>query len=110
LNWNIPPTRVALPDGRTAVVTRSVTDVSLPLVTFRGSTTIDDEVLWSTSTLRFRDRHEIERSLDGRGFDVIDVRDAPDRPGKEHVFLAQRREGKRQPVSELTQDALHVRK
>lgn len=110
LNWNIPPTRVALPDGRTAIVTRSVTDVSLPLVTFRGSTTIDDEVLWSTSTLRFRDRHEIERSLDGRGFDVIDVRDAPDRPGKEHVFLAQRREGERQqPVAELTQDALRVR-
>lgn len=100
LRWNIPPTRVALPDGGYAIVTRSVTDISPPLVTFRGSTTIDDEVLCSTSTLRFRDRHEIEHALDDGGFDVIDVRDAPDRPGKEYVFLAQRSERERRPMAE----------
>jgi len=86
--WDVAPTAVDLPDGRTAVVSRTVTDVDLPLVTFEGSTTIGDETLTSTSTLRFRDRAEIERDLLAHGFSVRDVRDAPDRPGKEHVFLA----------------------
>jgi SAM-dependent methyltransferase len=87
-DWDIAPTTVELPDGRTAVVARTVTVVDLPLVTFEGSTTIGDEVLTSVSTLRFRGRPEIERDLRSHGFTVNDVRDAPDRPGKEHVFLA----------------------
>lgn len=87
-DWDIAPTTVDLPDGRAAVVTRTVTVVDLPLVTFEGSTTIGDEILTSVSTLRFRDRPEIERDLLSHGFLVSDVRDAPDRPGKEHVFLA----------------------
>ncbi|MFD4323931.1 class I SAM-dependent DNA methyltransferase [Nocardioides sp. NPDC058538] len=87
-DWDIAPTTVDLPDGRAAVVTRTVTVVDLPLVTFEGSTTIGDEILTSFSTLRFRDRPEIERDLLAHGFAVSDVRDAPDRPGKEHVFLA----------------------
>ena len=89
-SWDIAPTSVRLPDGREALVTRTVTAVDLPLVTFEGSTTIGDEVLCSTSTLRFRDRDEVEHDLLGHGFEVSDVRDAPDRPGKEHVFLARR--------------------
>jgi hypothetical protein len=40
--------------------------------------------------LRFRTRDEIERSLADAGFIVEDVRDAPDRPGCEFVFVAQR--------------------
>ena len=87
-DWDITPTSVGLPDGRTAVVTRTVTVVDLPLVTFEGSTTIGDEILTSTSTLRFRGRGEIQRDLVAHGFTVTDVRDAPDRPGKESVFLA----------------------
>ncbi|MER7556245.1 class I SAM-dependent methyltransferase [Nocardioides sp. NPDC126508] len=87
-DWDVPPTAVDLPDGRTAVVSRTVTDVDLPLVTFEGSTTIGEETLTSTSTLRFRDRAEIERDLLAHGFAVGDVRDAPDRPGREHVFFA----------------------
>ena len=87
-DWDITPTSVGLPDGRTAVVTRTVTVVDLPLVTFEVSTTIGDEILTSTSTLRFRGREEIERDLVAHGFTVTDVRDAPDRPGKESVFLA----------------------
>ncbi|MEU0266865.1 class I SAM-dependent methyltransferase [Nocardioides sp. NPDC006303] len=87
-DWDIAPTTVDLPDGRTAVVTRTVTVVDLPLVTFEGSTTIGDETLTSSSTLRFRGREEIERDLVAHGFTVTDVRDAPDRPGKESVFLA----------------------
>jgi uncharacterized protein (DUF302 family) len=44
----------------------------------------------ATSTLRFRDRVEVEADLRSAGFDVVDVRDAPDRPGRELVFVAQR--------------------
>ncbi|MFJ9389238.1 class I SAM-dependent DNA methyltransferase [Nocardioides sp. NPDC101246] len=86
--WDVAPTTVSLPDGRTAVVSGTVTVVDLPLVTFERSTTIDEEILTSTSTLRFRERDEIERDLLAHGFAVEDVRDAPDRPGKELVFLA----------------------
>ncbi len=89
-HWDVAPTEVALPDGRTAVVARTVTEVSLPVVTFEGSTTIDGEVLRSTSTLRFRERQEIEQDLAAHGLSVAGVRDAPDRPGKEHVFLTRR--------------------
>lgn len=69
-----------------------LTDVSLPLVSFRGTHVFaaDGEVLISESTLRFRDRAEIERDLQEHGFVVEDVRDAPDRPGKEFVFVATR--------------------
>jgi len=88
-NWTIAPTPVLLPDGRAAVVSRTVTKAALPLVTFEGSTTIGDELLRSTSTLRFRERYELERDLIQRGFIVVNVREAPDRPGKELVFLNQ---------------------
>lgn len=69
-----------------------LTDVSLPLVSFRGTHVFaaDAEVLISESTLRFRDRTQIERDLHEHGFDVEDVRDAPDRPGEEFVFVARR--------------------
>lgn len=87
-DWDIAPTMIDLPDGRAAVVTRRVTVVDMPLITFEGSTTIDDETMTSISTLRFRDREEVERDLLAHGFTVSDVRDAPDRPGKEHVFVA----------------------
>ncbi|MFF8779070.1 class I SAM-dependent methyltransferase [Streptomyces sp. NPDC015140] len=67
-------------------------DVSGPLVTFRWTYVFaaDGEVLTSDSTLRFRDRAEVEADLTGRGFEVREVRDAPDRPGRELVFLARR--------------------
>ena len=68
-------------------------EVTLPLVTFRASWIFPDgELLTSDSTLRFRDRAEVQASLTSHGFSVVDVRDAPDRPGRELVFLA-RREG-----------------
>jgi len=44
----------------------------------------------SDSTLRFRDRAEVEAILATHGFDTLDVREAPDRPGHEHVFVARR--------------------
>jgi hypothetical protein len=69
-----------------------VTDVSGPLVTFRGTYVFseDGDVLTSDSTLRFRERPEIERQLAGHGFVVDEVRDAADRPGREFVFVARR--------------------
>ncbi|KOU08761.1 methyltransferase type 11 [Streptomyces sp. NRRL F-5755] len=67
-------------------------EVSLPLVAFRWSYVFaaDGQVLTSESTLRFRERSEIETDLAEQGFVVDDIRDALDRPGKEFVFLARR--------------------
>jgi hypothetical protein len=68
-----------------------VTDITWPLVTFRTAWVFhsDGAVLTSDSTLRFRERAEIETALHTHGFAVTDVRQAPDRPGREFVFLAQ---------------------
>jgi SAM-dependent methyltransferase len=71
-----------------------VTDVSWPLVTFHSTNVFaaDGAVLTSDSTLRFRTRDEIEAALVDHGYTVVDVRDAPDRPGREFVFIARRPE------------------
>jgi hypothetical protein len=71
-----------------------VIDVSGPLVTFRGTWVFasDGEVLTSDSTLRFRERDEVEAALVAHGYAVEEVRDAPDRPGLEFVFFALRPE------------------
>jgi len=69
-----------------------VTDVDGALVTFRSMTAFRDDGLEieSMSTLRFRERAEIEQSLAAAGYAVAEVRDAPDRPGREFVFVARR--------------------
>lgn len=69
-----------------------VTDVSLPLVSFRFTYRFlaDGMVLSSDSTLRFRGRDEVESSLATGGYRVLEVRDAPDRPGRELVFITER--------------------
>lgn len=51
----------------------------------------DGSEVVSKSTLRFRTRIEITADLGRAGFDVVEVRDAPDRPGLEHVFIARAR-------------------
>ncbi|WP_342384417.1 hypothetical protein [Agrococcus sp. KRD186] len=63
-----------------------------PLVTFVSPTVFHRDGLRidSVSTLRFRSRERIERSLAEAGFELVDVRDAPDRPGREWVYLARR--------------------
>lgn len=65
-----------------------------PFVTFRWSYVFhaDGVVLTSASTLWFRGRDEVERSLHDGGFAVDAVRGAPDRPGREFVFIASRRD------------------
>ena len=69
-----------------------LTDVALPLLSFRTTFEfgVDGAVLTSDSTLRFREREEVVGDLSANGFVVDDVRDAPDRPGLEFVFLAHR--------------------
>ncbi|MFF1837711.1 class I SAM-dependent methyltransferase [Streptomyces sp. NPDC058231] len=74
-----------------------VTEVDGPLVTFRGTYVFaaDGQVLTSDSTLRFRELREIEAELTAQGYVVDEVRDAPDRPGREFVLLARRPEADR---------------
>lgn len=74
-------------------------DVSGPLVTFRWTYVLGAgrEVLTSTSTLRFRGREEVEEALAAQGYVVDHVRDAPDRPGREFVFVARRPEAPPEP-------------
>ena len=42
----------------------------------------------SDSTLRFRSRDELTNSLIAASLVVDEIRDAPDRPGRELVFIA----------------------
>lgn len=69
-----------------------VTEVSQQLVSFRWTYVFasDGQVITSDSTLRFREKAEIEKTLINSGFMVREIRDAPDRPGKEFVFMASR--------------------
>jgi SAM-dependent methyltransferase len=69
-----------------------VTDVRGNLVSFRSIFVFeaDGAVMTSDSTLRFRGREEVADSLASAGFALEDVRDAPDRPGRELVFIARR--------------------
>ena len=69
-----------------------VTAVDLPFVSFRDTYTFgtDGAVVTSESTLRFRRRDEVAASLAAAGYQILDVREAPDRPGREYVFMAQR--------------------
>lgn len=69
-----------------------VTEVDGELVTFVWTFVFekDGEMIESSSTLRFRGREDIEKSLVAAGFVVDEVRDAPDRPRMEFVFVARR--------------------
>ena len=62
------------------------------LVTFESPNVFeaDGTVITSRSTLRFRSRAALEASLVAAGFVVDEVRDAPDRPGRELVFVCLR--------------------
>lgn len=67
-------------------------DVSDGFVTFRWTFRFEatGDVITSDSTLRFRERDDVEQSLRDAGLDLVEVRDAPDRPGLEWVFVARR--------------------
>jgi SAM-dependent methyltransferase len=70
-----------------------LTDVSEPLVSLRHTWVfaVDGEVVTSDSTLRFRDRDELQATLKSHGYRVDEIRGAPDRPGRELVFFARRK-------------------
>jgi SAM-dependent methyltransferase len=92
--WAADAARVVLDiPGSGSVEQRcEVTDVSLPFVSFRHTYRFlsDGMVVTSDSTLRFRGRDEVESSLVAHGYRVLDVREAPDRPGREFVFISER--------------------
>jgi SAM-dependent methyltransferase len=92
--WTPELTHVAVdvPGVGTVTSWEEVIDMGAGLVTFRSMTAFerDDVVIESVSTLRFRDRPEIEASLVANGLEVAEIRDAPDRPGLEFVFIARR--------------------
>lgn len=68
-----------------------VTRVDDELVTFESPTIFraDGARYESTTTLRFRPLSAIATALEATGFAVREVRDAPDRPGREWVVLAE---------------------
>ena len=70
-----------------------LTEVALPLVSFRQTYRFldTDDVITSDSTLRFRERDELVAALELHGFAVDDIRDAPDRPRREFVFVCRAR-------------------
>ncbi|MEU6661863.1 class I SAM-dependent methyltransferase [Streptomyces sp. NPDC046821] len=94
--WNREQTYVTTPVPGIGEVESwcDLTDVNWPLVTFRWTYVFcsDGEAITSDSTLRFRERAEVEEDLAACGFVVDEVRDAEDRPGKEFVFVARRPE------------------
>ncbi|HEU5332232.1 MAG TPA: class I SAM-dependent methyltransferase [Actinocrinis sp.] len=94
LEWNRESSRAVADVPGVGVVEywNDVLDVSGPLVTFRSTYVFESDgaVLSSDSTLRFRERDEVEADLAGHGYAVREVRGAPDRPGKEFVFIAVR--------------------
>jgi len=94
LEWNrgSSQARTDIPGMGTVRTWVEVTDIRGELVSFRSVVVFeaDGSVLTSDSTLRFRHRDEIVDSLVSAGFVPEDIRDAPDRPGRELVFVARR--------------------
>ena len=83
---------VDIPGVGTVETWVEVTQAGGEFVSFRHTFVFEKDrtVLTSDSTLRFRDREEVASSLLAEGFIVEEVRDAPDRPGREFVFVAMR--------------------
>ncbi len=87
--------RVEIPDVGVVETWNEVIDVALPFVTFQATIVFlaDNTVRTSTSTLRFRTEAELHESLGRVGCNVREVREAPDRPGKEYVFICEPNRG-----------------
>ena len=89
--WTPDATRAtAVVDGETVTSETALIDVDPPLVSFRTTFHLGADELTSDSTLRFRTREEIAEDLQEAGLPVDDVRDAPDRPGREFVVVARK--------------------
>ncbi|MGI8936962.1 MAG: class I SAM-dependent methyltransferase [Iamia sp.] len=90
--WTEAETRREIHDPSVGtIVTWVETSVTRPpFISFRHTFEFerDGVVLTSTSVLCFREEDEIVRQLHQAGLRAVEVRDAPDRPGLEHVFVA----------------------
>lgn len=89
---DVDPVTLDIPGSGHVERRLAVTDVSLPFVSFQYTYRFlsGGDVVTSNSTLRFRSRDEVESSLNANGYRVLDVHEAPDRPGREYVFIAGR--------------------
>jgi SAM-dependent methyltransferase len=96
LEWNREHSyrRVVIPGAGPLQTWTDLTQARGSLVSFRTTFVFDSDgaVLTSDSTLRFRDSDELAGSLAAASLVVDEVRDAPDRPGREFVFIARRPE------------------
>jgi ubiquinone/menaquinone biosynthesis C-methylase UbiE len=94
LKWNRENTykRVDIPNCGAVEGWVDVTDVQNSFVSFRWTSLFESDgaVITSDSTLRFRSREEITNSLREVGMSLDEVREAPDRAGREFVFIARR--------------------
>jgi SAM-dependent methyltransferase len=94
LGWTREQTysRTEVPGAGAVQSWHELTGVTGSLVFFRSVVVFESDgaVLTSDSTLRFRERDEVIGSLTALGYLLDDVRDAPDRPGLEFVFVARR--------------------
>jgi ubiquinone/menaquinone biosynthesis C-methylase UbiE len=94
LEWNRERSyqRTVVPEVGAVQAWHELLDVRGDLVSFRSTVVFESDgaVLTSESTLRFRHRDEVIASLAAAGFVVDEVRQAPDRPGRELVFIARR--------------------
>jgi SAM-dependent methyltransferase len=94
LEWSRERTyrRAVVPGTGPVETWTDLTGVEGSLVSFRTTFAFgrDGEVLTSDSTLRFRSRDELASSLIAAKLAVDEIRGAPDRPGREFVFIAQR--------------------
>lgn len=93
-DWNEEKTRSSTLIPGVGLVTDwvQVTGIDGELVTFESPNIFESDgtVITSRSTLRFRSRESLGASLRASGYTVDAVRDAPDRPGRELVFVARR--------------------
>jgi ubiquinone/menaquinone biosynthesis C-methylase UbiE len=94
LEWNRDQSyqRTVVPGVGGVQAWHELLDVRGDLVSFRSTVVFeaDGAVLTSDSTLRFRHRDEVTASLAAAGYVVDEIRQAPDRPGRELVFVARR--------------------
>lgn len=91
--WSQQPARTLNVEGIGEVtVTSNVGQVDLPFVAFtqiyRFQTTHGS--IGSRSRLRFHSEPEVTSALKAADFTVNEIRDTPDRPGKEWVFIARK--------------------
>ncbi len=94
LEWNREQTcrHVVIPGAGPVRTWTDLTMVEGNLVSFRTTFVFetDGTVLTSDSTLRFRSRDELAGSMAAAGLITGEVRDAPDRPGREFVCIGRR--------------------